>query len=132
MKIKQGKIKTFFRWVMAILMVLIGVSHFTDPDKFVRIVPDYLPAPLALVYISGFFEIVGGVGLLIPQLTRYAAWGLIALYVAVFPANVNMVIHQLPFGENPVAPILLWLRLPLQLVIIAWAYWFTREEKSPG
>ena len=69
-------------------MIAVGVLHFVRPKAFVRIVPKFLPTPLALVYISGFFEILGGVGLLIPETRTWAAWGLIALYVAVFPANI--------------------------------------------
>jgi len=123
-------VKTALRCLLAVVMTYIGLLHFADPTPYVRIVPDYLPSPLALVYISGFFEILGGVGLLVPGLRRAAAWGLIALYVAVFPANVHMAIHQLPFGDQPVPPLFLWLRLPLQLVLIALAYWFTRNERE--
>ncbi len=108
-------------------MTLAGALHLADPGPFVRIVPDYLPAPLALVYISGFFEILGGMGLLIPALQRKAAWGLIALYVAVFPANLYMAIHQISLGDTPAPPALLWLRLPMQLLLIAWAYRYTRK-----
>lgn len=119
--------KTLLRWLLAVLMITAGVSHFTNPDTFIRIVPSYLPWPAALVYISGVFEILGGLGLLLPLTRKAAAWGLIALFVAVFPANVNMAIHQIPFGEMPTPPVFLWLRLPLQLVLIAWAYWNTRD-----
>jgi uncharacterized membrane protein len=106
---------------LAILMVTAGMLHFAVPKPFVAIVPRYLPAPMFLVLLSGAFEIAGGVGLLVPFTQRYAAWGLIALYVAVFPANVNMAIHRI--GGLPAWA--LWGRLPLQLVLIAWAYWFT-------
>lgn len=112
-------------------MTSAGISHFTSPEVFVRIVPEYLPAPLLLVYISGVFEIAGGIGLLIKPLRSLAAWGLVALYVAVFPANLNMAIHQIPFGNGPTPPFLLWLRLPLQLLLIYWAWTYTRPEKKP-
>jgi uncharacterized membrane protein len=118
--------KNVFRMLLAAFMVTAGTLHFADPAPFVKIVPDYLPCPRALVFISGFFEILGGVGLLIPRVSRLAAWGLIALFVAVFPANIHMAIHQLPFGDA-VYPIGNWLRLPFQGVLIAWAYWFTKE-----
>ncbi len=120
-------LKLTLRWVLAVGMMLVGISHFTQPEGFVKIVPSYLPAPLTLVYVSGFFEVLGGAGLLIPGLSRLAAWGLIALYVAVFPANLHMAIHQIPLGDKPIAPWLLWLRLPLQLVLIGWAYLFTKR-----
>src|SRR5215213_2296490 len=107
--------KTISRVVLAALMVGIGTLHFLTPAPFVRIVPPILPAPLALVSISGFFEILGGLGLLVPRTRRAAAWGLVALYVAVFPANVNMAVNNLPFGEVR-NPTLAWLRLPMQAV----------------
>ena len=114
-------------WALAAAMVAIGVLHFVRPKPFVRIVPKYLPAPLALVYISGFFEILGGIGLLIPETRVAAAWGLIALYVAVFPANVYMLTDNVSLDpRKPIPRWILWARLPFQLVFIAWAYWFTR------
>ncbi|MGB8222076.1 MAG: DoxX family protein [Polyangiales bacterium] len=113
-------------WVLALTMVAIGVLHFAQPKPFVRIVPKFLPAPLALVYISGFFEILGGLGLLIPATRHWAAWGLIALYIAVFPANVYMLSHNISLNpKKPIPRWALWLRLPFQLLFIAWAYWFT-------
>ena len=113
-------------YLLAFAMVAIGILHFVRPKPFVRIVPKYLPAPLALVYISGFFEILGGLGLLIPGTRSWAAWGLIALYIAVFPANVYMLTHDISLDpRNPIPRWALWLRLPFQLVFIAWAYWFT-------
>lgn len=118
-------IKIALRWVLAFLMIAVGISHFTSPDGFVRIVPAYLPAPLTLVYVSGFFEILGGAGLLLKPLRKYAAWGLVALYIAVFPANVNMALNHLPFNGAEVSSLFLWLRLPMQLVLIAWAWWYT-------
>jgi uncharacterized membrane protein len=118
--------KLGLKYLLALFMVFAGVMHFVRPEGFVRIVPEILPAPLMLVYVSGFFEILLGVGLLIPATQRRSAWGLIALYVAVFPANINMAVNHIGFGHDPGPLWLLWLRLPLQLVFIAWAYWYTR------
>ncbi len=118
--------KQILKFVLAGFMIFVGVKHFIDPIPFVRIVPSYLPWPLALVYVSGFFEALAGVGLLIPRLQKIAAWGLVALYVAVFPANVNMAIHHLPFGEGPTPQWALWLRLPVQLLLVWWAYSYTK------
>jgi uncharacterized membrane protein len=113
-------------WVLALGMIAIGLLHFARPKPFVRIVPRYLPAPLALVYVSGLFETLGGLGLLIPATRAWAAWGLIALYVAVFPANVYMLTDNVSLDpKKPIPRWALWLRLPLQLVFILWAYWFT-------
>jgi uncharacterized membrane protein len=113
-------------WFLAIGMTCMGVLHFARPKSFVQIVPKYLPAPLALVYISGFFEILGGIGLLMPETRTWAAWGLIALYIAVFPANIYMLTNNISFNpDKPIPRWALWVRLPFQFLFIAWAYWFT-------
>ena len=118
-------LKTSLRLLLAVVMIIAGALHFLAPVPYARIVPAALPAPLALVYLSGFFEILGGLGLLVAATRRWAAWGLVALYVAVFPANVNMAVHHIGF-DGP--PWVLWARLPLQGVLIAWAWWFTRSN----
>src|SRR5947208_1213386 len=84
------RMKTFLRGLLAFGVIGSGILHFVRPAPFVAIVPDYLPYPLTLVYVSGFFEILGGIGLFIPRVSRWAAWGLIALFIAVFPANIYM------------------------------------------
>lgn len=114
-----------FKWVLGLAMVGIGVTHFTAPRGFVKIVPKWLPAPGALVAISGVFEILGGVGLLIPATQVFSAWGLIALYIAVFPANVNMAVNQLQVSKKPIPVWTMWARLPLQAVLIWWAWLYT-------
>src|SRR5215475_5461277 len=104
-------------------MVVAGALHFRYPRAYARIVPAYLPAPLTLVYVSGVAEVLGGVGLLFPPTRAQAAWGLILLFIAIFPANQNMAVHRI--GITPRAPPawMLWARLPLQAVLIAWANW---------
>jgi uncharacterized membrane protein len=110
------------RWAFAALFVAGGVGHFVATDVYIRIMPPYLPYHRALVLLSGVFEVVLGVLLLVPTTSRLAAWGLIALLVAVFPANVFMYQHPERF---PLPPTLLLLRLPLQGVLILWAYAYT-------
>lgn len=125
----ESRAKRVVRVLASLAMIAIGVTHFTSPSGFVRIVPSFLPAPLALVLISGFFEILGGVGLLIRRTHRPAAIGLIALFVAVFPANINMAVNHIQVGDSPVPEALLWLRLPFQFVFIAVAWWLGRSPK---
>ena len=112
--------------LLAALMIAAGVTHFLSPRPYIRIVPAWLPAPAALVAISGACEILGGVGLRVPATRRWAAWGLVALLIAVFPANVNMALHRIPLGRKPLPPWMLWARLPLQAVLVAWAWSYTR------
>ena len=119
--------RRILRVVLACIMIWVGCLHFLHPEPFISIVPDYLPAHRALVLISGFFEALGGLGLLIPIVRRPAAIGLIALYIAVFPANVSMAIHNIPIHGQHFSPVMLWLRLPLQFVLIAWAWWVRRD-----
>ena len=120
-------IKSVSRVLLAISMITAGTLHWVIPDPFVKIVPAFLPYPLALVYISGVFEILGGVGLLVPLVSREAAWGLIALFIAVFPANINMAVNSIQMDGIPDSDLLRWGRLPLQAVLIAWAWWYTHE-----
>ena len=105
-----------------------GVSHFLRPDFYARMVPPYLPWPLGLVYLSGVCEIALGILLLVPKTTWLAAWGVVFLLFAVFPANVHMALNPDLFPEFNSTFLLL--RLPLQGVLIAWAYWLTRPEKA--
>ena len=125
--------KVALRGLLAAAMVSIGVAHFTSADAFVSIMPPYLPAHLLLVHVSGVAEIGGGVGLLIPRLRRAAGWGLIALYLAVFPANIHMALNDVPLNGVHAPSWALWLRLPLQAVFIAWAWWvaLARPRRQP-
>lgn len=107
-----------------------GVMHFASPQFFIDIVPDYLPAPELLVAISGVFEILGGIGLLVPMTRRFAAFGLIALFIAVFPANVHMALHEItPTGAPSLPAWMPWARLPLQGALIWWAYTIARSAR---
>jgi len=117
-------LKTSLRYLLSLLVVTTGILHFVALDKLIKIVPDWLPAPRTLVLVSGVCEIAGGVGLLVKQTRTLAAWGLAALFAAVFPANVNMAVHKI-YTDNPW---ILWGRLPFQGVLVAWAYWLTRPD----
>lgn len=121
------KLKPLLRYVLGILFIAAGLYHFINPDFYLRIMPPYLPWHLFLVHLSGLFESALGIMLLIPKFTRLAAWGLIALLIAVFPANIHMAMNPQLYPDIP--PFALWLRLPLQGVFIAWAYWYTGNRK---
>ena len=117
--------------VLGVAMVAVGVDHWVNPAPFERIVPPYLPSPHALVQISGLFEVLGGVGVLVPRTRRFAAWGLVALYIAVFPANIHMAMDHIQLTPDGTFPVwAMWLRLPFQALFIAWAYWMTRPDPA--
>ncbi len=119
--------KPIIRTIAGVAMMTIGLLHFLKPASFVQIVPTWLPAALLLVYISGAAEIAGGLGLLLKPVRYYAAIGLVLLYIAVFPANVNMAIHNIqPEGSPHIPQLLLWLRLPFQALFISLAWWFRK------
>ena len=117
--------------LMAALYVAAGCAHFATPAFFVEIVPPWVPWPAAAVAISGAAEIVLGMALLPPATRRLAAWGLIALLIAVSPANVHMAVHgfwpvDAPAWMGTPSPLALWLRLPVQGLLVLWAWWYTR------
>lgn len=122
-------LKLILRYVLGVFFVVAGLNHFISPAFYLKIMPPYLPWHLLLVYVSGFFEVALGLMLLVPKLTRIAAWGLIALLLAVFPANIHMALNTELYPE--ISPIALWLRLPLQAILVVWAYWYTRPAR-PG
>ena len=106
------------RLLLAILFVSAGILHLVQPSRFLVIVPPTLPAPAALVFISGIFEMLGGIGLLMPRARLIAGWGLILLLICVFPANVQMLVNYRAQGVVWWGEALLWARLPFQLVLI--------------
>jgi len=110
--------------VFAALFIIAGVSHFVVTDFFLKVMPPYLPFHLTLVLVSGAIEIILGILLLLPKYSRLAAWGIIALLIAVFPANIHVYQHEELF---PLPWFVHLLRLPLQGVFILWAFAYTRR-----
>jgi uncharacterized membrane protein len=100
--------------------------HFVLPQAYLRIMPPYLPSPWLLVSISGAAEILGGVGILIPFTRHFAAWGLVALLIAVLPANIYTATAHLPLPGLAGESWLQWVRIPLQVPLIYWAWLYTR------
>jgi len=116
--------RTLLRWLAAIFFIVAGTFHFLKPEMYLRIMPPYFPAPALLVAISGVAEIAGGLGLLIPPVRYAAGWGLIALLIAIFPANIYMLQHPEIFNF-PVWT--LWARLPLQGVFMLWVWYIALQ-----
>jgi len=121
------------RWVLAGFFIVAGANHFRTPEVYYGMMPAWIPHPAAVNAIAGAAEMLGGLGLVFAPTRRLAAWGLIALLVAVFPANVHVAL----LGKMPgydFSPLTLWLRLPFQAVFIAWVWWVavkrTQEEKQ--
>jgi uncharacterized membrane protein len=113
-------------WVMGIFYAASGVIHLVDPAFYLPMMPPYLPWHLGLIYLSGLAELVLGVAVLVPATRRVAAWGIILLLVAVFPANLHIALHDVPLGGRAQGfGVWNWIRLPFQTVFIAWAWWYT-------
>ena len=116
---------------MSVFCVFAGINHFVHPATYTAIVPPYLPSPAALVLISGIAEILGGIGILIPdglvfpRTRAFSAWGIVLMLIAFLLVHVNMCLHPDQFPTLPLWAI--WIRLPLQLPLIAWAWYYTRQ-----
>lgn len=129
------KLKVALRWLLCLGMVSAGVLHFIAESFFTQIVPPFLPAARLLVWLSGVAEIALGL-LLIPARTRrWAGYGLVALFIAVFPANIYMAVANVQLQgmpdwfQQPSQSALYW-RLPLQFLFIAWAFWVSSPSRQ--
>jgi uncharacterized membrane protein len=117
--------KKILLYLMSVFYILAGINHFISPDFYTKMMPSYLPLHLELVFISGVIEMHLGIALLFQQTRIYAAWGIIFLLIAVFPANINMAIHaeeQFDFSKTA-----LYIRLPIQFLLMAWAWIYTKK-----
>ena len=111
--------------IMACFYIKVGIDHFIKPEWFLQIYPPFLPFGLAAVYISGFFEVLFGIMLLIPKTRYYAGWGLIALLIAVFPANIYLAYTN--GAAMDISAAVAWGRLPFQALFIGLAYWHSKD-----
>ncbi len=118
------------RILLAILFIVAGALHFVIPEFYLKIMPPYLPFHLELIYISGFFQILGGIGILIRRVRALAGYSLILLLTLVFPANVYMLFNNVEQEGWTLFSFLLVLRLPLQLILIWWVRWCTKEIQT--
>ena len=109
-------------------MVLSGILHFANPEPYVAMMPGYLPWHLALVYISGVAEIGLGVALFVPKTRSLAGWGLVALLLAVWPANIWMASEGVQPPGMEMSPIAAWIRVGMQPLFLLWAWWVSRPD----
>ena len=122
------KLKTISYYFFGVLYIIAGALHFVNPDFYMKIMPPYLPFHLALVHLSGLAEILLGIGLIYSPKRQYAAWGIIALLLAVFPANIYLAFNegaQEALGTNQLEA--LWIRFPIQLLLIVIAWWQSKK-----
>ncbi len=110
-------------YLMSFLYTIAGINHFIKPKFYLAIMPPYIPAHGLMVFLSGLAEVILGVALLFPATRTYAAWGIILLLIAVLPANIFMITSG-KFTKIP--EWILWLRIPLQFLLIWWAYLYTK------
>ena len=122
-----SRIKTFFLLLLSLFFTYAGIDHLVSPEFYVSIMPPWIPWHLELVYLSGVFEIMGGVGVLIPRFRSFAGSGLVALLIAVYPANLYMAYNPHLFPDIPL--VALYVRLVLQFVAFYWAYTVTRPDR---
>jgi uncharacterized membrane protein len=113
---------------LAVFFVAAGLNHFANEAFYLAMMPPWLPAHAELVLLSGVLEVLGGVAVLAPRLRNAAGWGLVALLVAVFPANLHMALNPELFPAFSAR--VLRARLPFQALFIAWAWWATRPVET--
>ena len=122
----MDRFKKMTIYFMSAGYIYIGIRHFIDPDFFLAIMPDYLPLHLEAVYLSGFFEILLGGMLLFKKYRKVAGWGLIALLMAVFPANIYLAQNEVAQQTLNISQTTAIVRLPFQALFIGLAYWHTK------
>jgi uncharacterized membrane protein len=115
-------VRTVSRYALALFFIVAGSAHFISPGAYLAIVPSYFLWPAAIVAVSGVAEILGGLGICFFPTRRAAGWCLIAMLIAVFPANIHAISTGMNFGGHPLPAWMLWARLPFQILFIAWVY----------
>jgi len=123
-------VKDNARIATGLTFIFTGTTHFLMPGKFMEMMPPFIPAPHLMIYASGIFEIMGGIGLIVPATKRPAAYGLAALLIAVFPANIYVALSNVQLGGFMNYSFYQWLRLPLQIVLIGWTLWFASKRTT--
>ena len=129
MNLPQGFLRKACIFGLSAFFIIFGIDHFVNPDFYLSIMPPNLPLKLEAVYISGLFEILGGIGVLIAATRKIAGLGLVALLVAVYPANIYMALNPEVFPDVPLSA--LYFRLILQFLFFYWAYSVSRPSFNP-
>jgi uncharacterized membrane protein len=117
---------------LGLLFFFTGSGHFLQTEAMAQMLPPWVPAPVALVYLSGVLEFALAIGFLIPETRRSAGWMAAAVLVLFFPANIYAALNHIPMGGHAWGPVYLLVRAPLQLAILLWAYWFTLRRPEPA
>jgi uncharacterized membrane protein len=120
-------IRTLSAWIMGLAYIATGINHFWHPGFYLNIMPPYLPWHELLVLLSGIAEIVLGLMMFFPPVRKLAAWGIIAMLIVFLTVHIHMVMNPHLFKNVP--EYILWLRIPLQFVLILWAYWYTQPNR---
>ncbi len=125
--------RRYLVYIMGALYVLAGINHFYNPPFYFRIMPDWLPMHLPLIYISGVAEILLGAGLWFKATRRWAAWLIVAMLIVFIPLHVEMILHPKPMsevaaGKAAMVTAVLWVRIALQFLFIYWAWLYTKDD----
>lgn len=129
-RLKPPSLRRFGVVALGLLFVAAGLNHFISLDFYLPMMPPYLPAHRELIWLSGGLEVIGGLAVLVPAWRSAAGWGMVALMVAVFPANLHMALNPADFSDVPAW--FLYIRLPLQGLLIWWAFAVTRPMSRPA
>jgi len=129
---KMLKVKPFAGFGLGIVFLFTAMGHFVKTGPMMEMLPPWVPAGEALVYLTGIVEIVIGVGLFTAGYRRLAAQAAIVTLLAFFPVNIYAAINHTGMGGHQWGPVYLWIRTPLQLVLIAWAWWFLLRANRAG
>ena len=126
--IKYGKLTTIY--ILSLFYIVVGIKHFTDTDFFIMLIPDFFPLHYEIVLISGFFEIILGLLILINKTRRIASWGLIILLICVFPSNIYLYLSDHVREILEISKKQALLRMPFQIPLIIIAYWHSKENSK--
>ncbi|HRO58544.1 MAG TPA: hypothetical protein PK177_05165 [Burkholderiaceae bacterium] len=117
---------------LGLLFVFTGIGHFTLAEPMAQMLPQWVPARIPLIYLTGFLEFAIAIAFFVPRTRRLAGWLAAVVLVLFFPANVYAAIERVPMGGHAWGPVYLLVCAPLQVAILAWVYWFTIREPGSG